>query len=121
MNKLFDKTFILFILVGIVNTLVSLVLMFVLSPLGYWKSTAIAYIAGGLVSFFLNRYVTFKNNGNFFKFALNVFLCYITAYLAAYPLKSFSEVLSKLFGMGLYTIINYLGQKFFAFKSDTKK
>lgn len=129
-NKIIDKNFIVFLLVGVVNTLLSAVLMFLLEDLGYWPSTAIAYIAGAVVSFFLNRYVTFKSEEDFFKslvkFAINVALCYIIAYSLAQPIAGFilgytpisqiwQERIIKLFGMGLYTLINYFGQRFFAF------
>lgn len=130
-NKIFDKSFILFVFTGVVNTLISVILMFLLENLGYFKSTVTAYIAGGLVSFFLNRYVTFKYKGSFLKsllkFTVNIALCFTLAYSLALPTVSLAlsftnvsslwqERISKLFGMGLYTVINYLGQKFFTFK-----
>ena len=129
-NKLIDKNFIIFLLVGVLNTLLSTVLMFLLEDLGYWPSTAIAYIAGAVVSFFLNRYITFKSEEDFLrsavKFSINVAVCYIIAYSLAQPIAGFvlsytpislkwQERIIKLFGMGLYTLINYFGQRFFAF------
>ncbi len=129
-NKILDKSFIIFLMVGVVNTLLSAVLMFLLEDLGYWASTAIAYIVGAIVSFFLNRYVTFKSEEDFFKsavkFAISVAICYIIAYSLAQPIAGFvlgytplsalwQERIIKLFGMGLYTLINYFGQRFFAF------
>lgn len=129
-NKLFDKSMLLFLLVGIANTLLSAVLMLLLENLGYWPSTVIAYTVGAALSFFLNRCITFKSNSKLLssavKFAINVAVCYIIAYSAAQPLVSLAlkhtavsdiwrERISKLFGMGLYTVINYFGQRFFAF------
>ena len=119
-----------FLLVGAGNTLLSMVLMFLLEDLGYWLSTAIAYLAGALLSFFLNRYFTFKSREGFWrsavKFALNVALCYLIAYSLAQPIAGWAldmtplssvwvERITKLFGMAIYTVINYIGQKFFAF------
>ena len=87
--KVFDKSFILFLLVGASNTLLSAILMFILEDLGYWVSTAIAYIAGATLSFFLNKNFTFKNNEKggkpIVKFAINVLVCYIIAYSLAQP------------------------------------
>lgn len=132
-NKIIDKNFIIFLLVGVVNTLLSAVLMFLLEDIGYWLSTSIAYIAGAVVSFFLNRYVTFKSEEDFLKsavkFAINVAVCYIIAYSLAQPIAGFilrytpismiwQERIIKIFGMGLYTIINYFGQRFFAFNKQ---
>lgn len=134
-TKFFDKSILKFLLVGVGNTLLSAVLMFLLEGLGYWISTAVAYIAGAVMSFFLNRYFTFKSEeklmNSALKFALNVVLCYVIAYSLAQPLVSlvlsktavslvWQERIAKVFGMGLYTVINYFGQRFFAFKRTTK-
>ena len=131
-NKIFDKSFILFLIVGGINTLVSAVLMFLLEKTGYWVSTIIAYAVGAAISFFLNKKFTFKSEGNTgksaAKFIINVAVCYLIAYSAAQPVATlilsatslsslWIERIAKLFGMGLYTLINYFGQKFFAFKN----
>lgn len=131
-NKIFDKSFILFLIVGGINTLVSAVLMFLLEKTGYWVSTVVAYAVGAAISFFLNKKFTFKSEGkttkSAVKFIINVAVCYIIAYSVAQPLATlilsatnlstlWIERVAKLFGMGLYTLINYFGQKFFAFKN----
>ncbi|MPM27439.1 hypothetical protein SDC9_73950 [bioreactor metagenome] len=134
MKKLFDASVFKFLLVGVGNTLLSAVIMFLLyerAGFGYWGSSALAYIAGAVMSFFLNRYFTFHSEERFWlsavKFALNVALCYVIAYSAAKPLvawalagtgltASWVDRFSMLFGMGLYTVINYFGQRFFAFR-----
>lgn len=133
MSKLIDSSIPKFLLVGVGNTLLSAVLMFVLEPLGYWPSTAIAYVAGAVMSFFLNRKFTFKSEEDFVKsavkFAVNVAVCYLLAYSIAQPLGKlilgamgvegiWLERLTKIGGMGLYTILNYFGQRFFAFKKS---
>lgn len=60
------------------------------------------------------------------KFALNVIVCYIIAYGMAKPLvfhvlsgqaTDIQENVAMLVGMCLYTGLNYLGQRFFAFAS----
>ena len=131
-NKIFDKSFILFLIVGGINTLVSAVLMFLLEKTGYWVSTVVAYAVGAAISFFLNKKFTFKSEGkttkSAVKFIINVAVCYLIAYSAAQPVATlilsatslsslWIERIAKLFGMGLYTLINYFGQKFFAFKN----
>ncbi len=131
-TKIFDKSFLLFLAVGISNTLLSAVIMFALEGLGYWLSTAIAYISGAVLSFFLNKKYTFKNNDGLLKtalkFTVSIAVCYILAYSIAQPLANkllmnfefsviWQERITKLFGMGLYTLLNYFGQKFFAFHS----
>lgn len=129
-DKLLDASIPKFLLVGVGNTLLSAALMFLLEGLGYWPSTAIAYAAGAVMSFFLNRRFTFQSEETLgrsaVKFALNVAVCYVAAYAIAQPLGGwllgavgFSGVwlerLTKLGGMGLYTVLNYFGQRFFAF------
>ena len=130
-NKLLDASIPKFLLVGVGNTLLSAVLMFLLENLGYWPSTAIAYVAGAVMSFFLNRKFTFQSEETMgrsaVKFALNVAVCYVLAYSIAQPLGAkvlgamgftgvWLERLTKVGGMGLYTILNYFGQRFFAFQ-----
>ena len=132
MKKLIDASVWKFLLVGVGNTLLSAVLMFLLEGLGYWPSTAIAYVAGAVMSFFLNRSFTFRSKAAFWpsvlKFAVSVAVCYLVAYSVAQPLVTlvlsrtaipaiWQERLSKLVGMGLYTCLNYVGQRFFAFRN----
>ena len=115
-NKLVDATIPKFLLVGVGNTLLSAVLMFLLEGLGYWPSTAIAYVAGAVMSFFLNRSFTFQSREamgpSAAKFALNVAVCYVLAYSIAQPAGGvilgalglegiWLERLTKLGGMGL--------------------
>lgn len=131
-KKLIDASIWKFLLVGVGNTLLSMVLMFLLEGLGYWPSTAIAYVAGSVMSFFLNRSFTFQSQAELWpsalKFAVNVAVCYLIAYAAAQPLAAWilgrtaipaiwQERLAKLGGMGLYTVLNYFGQRFFAFRN----
>ena len=130
-NKFLDASIPKFLLVGVGNTLLSAVIMFLLEDLGYWPSTAIAYVAGAVMSFFLNRKFTFRSRETLgrsaVKFALNVAVCYVLAYSIAQPLGGtvlgamgitgvWLERLTKVGGMGLYTILNYFGQRFFAFQ-----
>ena len=132
MARLIDSSIPKFLLVGVGNTLLSMFLMFLLEGLGYWPSTAIAYVAGAVMSFFLNRHFTFhsqeKLGRSAVKFAVNVAVCYVAAYALAQPIAAWvlgrtaisgvwQERLTKVGGMGLYTILNYCGQRFFAFRA----
>lgn len=134
-TKFLDASIWKFLLVGVGNTLLSMVLMFALEGLGYWPSTAIAYVAGAVMSFFLNRSFTFRSQETMgrsaVKFALNVAVCYLMAYGIAQPVMELLpqpvfvpaiwwERLTKLVGMGLYTVLNYFGQRFFAFRKQKK-
>lgn len=139
--KLFDPTFFRFVLVGLVNTAVGYGVMFGLynlTPLntwgsrGQWIASAANYIVGSIVSFFLNKHFTFRNQergaGVVLRFVLNITVCWLLAYGLAQPIMArllaetaLSEQikgnLTLLAGSGLFVILNYGGQRWFAFRS----
>ena len=126
-----DKTLLKFLLVGVCNTLVGSGIMFLLYNLAnwsYWLSSAANYVVGSAISFFLNKYFTFQNRERSWKqvgkFVVTVAVCYLLAYGVAKPLTIYvlagqavniQENAAMLAGMCLYTGLNYLGQRFFAF------
>ncbi len=138
-RKLFyDKSFVRFVLVGIVNTIVGLTVMFScynILHLGYWLSSATDYVLASIVSYFLNKHFTFgyheKGWWSLARFVLNIVVCYFIAFSLARPMVKFClshigwemevsllENISMLIGSGLFVVINYLGQRFFAFKQS---
>ena len=61
------------------------------------------------------------------RFALTVTLCWLIAYGVAKPLtmrllagtgEKLQTNAAMVVGMGLYTVLNYLGQRFFAFRKQ---
>lgn len=134
LKKFLDKTFWRFILVGVVNTLVGTAVMFGcynLLNLSYWFSSAMNYVVGSIVSYFLNKYYTFEVKERswrfLLRFVLNITVCYLIAYGVAKPLVrailsgcsvKLQENGAMLVGMGLFVMLNYIGQRFFAFKQD---
>lgn len=132
LQKIFDKTFWKFIMVGIVNTLFGTAVMFSFYNLlhfSYWVSSAANYIFGSILSYFLNKHFTFQNKSRSWKtvlkFVVNISVCYLVAYGVAKPAVSWllvdastsiQENGAMLVGMGLFVILNYFGQRFFAFK-----
>ena len=141
LKKIFDPIFFRFIVVGVINTLVGYGVMFCLYNLaglhrwgdtGYWISSAANYVVGSIVSFFLNKHFTFRNQekgaGVVLRFVVNISVCYLLAYGLAKPAVSWalggmglSEQLqgnlTMLFGSGLFVLLNYFGQRFFAFRT----
>lgn len=141
LKRIFDPTFFRFIVVGVINTLVGYGVMFGLYNLaglhtwgdtGYWISSAANYVVGSIVSFFLNKHFTFRNrekgSGVVIRFVVNISVCYLLAYGLAKPAVSWalggmglSEQLqgnlTMLFGSGLFVLLNYFGQRFFAFRT----
>ena len=131
-KKIFDKTMIKFLIVGVINTLVGNGVMFLLYNLcsaGYTLSTIANYVVGSIVSYFLNKYFTFRSREtgwrSVVRFAANITVCYLLSYGAAKPLVRMalagtSEILrdnaAMLMGMCLFVVLNYLGQRLFVFK-----
>ncbi len=121
-----------FLLVGVVNTIVGTAIMFILYNVcgqSYWVSSAANYILTSILSYFLNKRFTFRSKGRSVSEALRFFLsiavCYLLAYGIAKPavrmlLSGKSEALrdnaAMLAGMCLFTVFNYIGQRFFAFR-----
>ena len=130
-RNVFDKTFLTFLIVGVVNTLFGTMIMFVLY--NAFGCSYCDYFFGSILSYYLNKHFTFHYQGtdwkSIFRFILNIVVCYLIAYslalnLTRYALESmhFSKVIveniAMLVGTVLFMVINYLGQKFFAFKKQ---
>lgn len=129
-----DKTFIKFIIVGVINTIFGTAVMYGFYNLlhcNYWVSSAANYIFGSILSYFLNKYFTFNNTTKGLKpvirFIINISICYLLAYGIAKPLvtailssasKNIQENIAMFAGMCIFVVLNYFGQRFFAFKED---
>ncbi|MEG0751768.1 MAG: GtrA family protein [Oscillospiraceae bacterium] len=139
--KLFHNEGFLYLLVGGTNTLASWVLTYLLTQFlhtGYWLTSAITFAIGGTYSYLLNRKYTFNaselpHSRTLPRFTINLLICYFISYISAKQLLDymFANVwqvswsddvvtLIKLLSANvLYIVINYLGQKFFAFKKKS--
>lgn len=144
-KQFFDIKFWKFLLVGIVNTIIGMGLQFLLFNLfgwdkfdwGVWGASLLGYFIGSVVSYFLNKYFTFKNNEKgwkpILKFALNIAICYGISYGLAIPFTNWICItnqftmfgwtvekcagnVSMVVGSCLFVACNYVGQRFFAFK-----
>ena len=102
-KALFDEKLWKFLLVGVLNTLVGNGLMFLLYNLvhwGYWPSTAVSYSLASVMSYFLAYGVAQK--------LMEVILSGVG--------ESLRDNIAMLTGMCLFVGLNYLGQRFFAFR-----
>ena len=132
--KFFDVTFWKFIIVGVINTLFGTAIMFVfynVFHLSYWVSSASNYFFGSILSYFLNKYFTFKSKDksgkSLVRFVVNITVCYLLAYGGAKPLArmifsgasaSLQDNMAMLAGMCFFVGFNYIGQRFFVFRKD---
>ena len=133
LSSFFDATFLRFILVGVVNTLVGTAIMFFCFNVlawSYWISSALNYIVGSIVSYLLNKRYTFQQKGHdwntILKFIMNITICYVLAYGLAKPLviwmlsgvsTNIQGNVALVIGMVLFVGLNYVGQRFWAFSS----
>lgn len=132
LRQLIDGKLFRFLVVGVINTVVGTGIMFGLYNLAhasYWVSSAANYILTSILSYFLNKYFTFRSRETGWRpvvrFALNIGVCYLLAYGIAQPVTRWvlsgcsvqlRENVAMLVGMVLFTGFNYLGQRLFAFK-----
>jgi putative flippase GtrA len=124
-----------FLLVGVVNTLTGLSIIFgLLNVFGfsYWISTFVGNCIGALVSYLLNRTFTFNSQISFTKgvprFITVILICYFLSFslsefvadevyllYGTIPLINEDEF-AILLGSSFYTISNFFGQRNFVFK-----
>jgi putative flippase GtrA len=164
LKNFFDVKFLKFVLVGVINTIVGTGLVFVFLNLvfnflhpdvNFWVSSSLACIIASVMSYFLNKYFTFKNTEKGIKpiirFALNIAACYFLAYFLAQnavywlitiePFKAwatgifntdfftnlfntydnFTVNVATLVAACFFTLFNYVGQRFFAFRAKSTK
>ena len=102
-----------------------------LAGCSYWVSSVTNYTLTSILSFFLNKYFTFRSRGQtrkqIIRFAANIAVCYLLAYGIAKPLtlwllsgadRKVQENIAMFVGMCFFTGFNYLGQRLFAFKEE---
>ncbi|MDO4833934.1 MAG: GtrA family protein [Bacillota bacterium] len=122
-----------FVIVGIINTLTGCGIMFSMYNLAgcsYWLSSAANYVLTSILSYFLNKRFTFRHRGDLtgsaLRFAVNIAVCYFLAFGIAKPLTMWlldgcsvriQENTAMFAGMCFFTVFNYSGQRFFAFRN----
>ncbi|WP_191565646.1 GtrA family protein [Metabacillus idriensis] len=130
-----ETVFIKFILVGMMNTAVGLSAIFLLLNvfhISYWMSTFGGNVIGAAVSFAFNRSFTFSSNASIRKsiprFAAVVGVCYFVSFSGGEVAADFvykmilqtylmtQDMLAVLLGTGIYTVLNFLGQRYFVFR-----
>lgn len=123
--------FLRFLLVGMINTLLGLSVIFMFLHVfdqGYWISTFFGNAAGMICSYLLNRSFTFKSTISFWKGGSTFFLasgiCYFFSYWLAEKIviitsDHYLREIAVLVGMIFYTLSNYLAQKYFVFHKNT--
>ena len=141
-RKMVDRTFVIYLVVGVSNYIFCTGLMFFLfNAWGVSEHVAplINYGLGSLISFFGSKYLIFPEAKSgiqqYLRFALEVLICYGVSYYLLAPLVAKLllqyETVYSLFTFGggakveancemaacsiLYAILNYFGQRYFVF------
>lgn len=135
-KKYFDAKLLKFFLFGLLNNVLGAIIIYSLyniAGFNYWFASATNYVIIGVFSYFVNKKVTFKVKADKLmpvRFAVNIALCYVIGYSVAQPvvkliLSNANEWLrdnaSFAVGIGLYSVLNYFGQRLFVFRADKKE
>ena len=110
--------------------------------MNYWLSSGISYFIGSVFSYHANAKLTFKveNRDKWlpWRFALNIIVCYLVSFSVAQPLvgwlldvsglsaggtfsKALLDNVAMIFGMGIFIVMNFFGQKLFVFRTGRHK
>ncbi|MCS7205765.1 MAG: GtrA family protein [Leptospiraceae bacterium] len=126
MLKLFWDQFLKFSLVGVVNTLITLSLIYlftVILQINYLLANGIGYVAGFLNSFFWNKFWTFRSRGKIGREFLLFLIVFGISYgfqffvlLILVEIISFDEFFSQILSMGFYTLANFFLNKYMTFR-----
>ena len=144
LKSFFDIKFLKFLLVGVLNTLIGEGIVLLLTQPAGWKNFSwgpgaaafVGTVIGSIVSYFLNKYFTFKNKEKGLKpalrFTINIAACLLIRVLVAtgvselckatgftmfnMDVNTFAGYLSWAVGACVFVACNYVGQRFFAFK-----
>lgn len=118
-----------FLLVGIGNTLVGLAVIYAVKAffgVGDVAANALGYGVGFLISFSLNRSWTFRHQG----VVTRALAAFLIVQAAAYSLNlacvlamigfGIDSYVAQALGIPPYTVVSYLGSRYFAFAPDKK-
>ncbi|HIV87002.1 MAG TPA: GtrA family protein [Candidatus Pygmaiobacter gallistercoris] len=131
----FDRSLLFFLIIGAANTLVSMIgSQLLLSALGYWGSTALMFTLCSVLSFLFNRRYSFHSTAPLLqsavRFAVVIAVCYLISFgvsdlLVPFAARALALPLSPewvtriamLVAQVIFTGMNYIGQRLWAFKN----
>ena len=129
-----DRSLLFFLIIGALNTLVSMVgSQLLLGALGYWGSTALMFAVCSVFSFIFNRKYSFQSKAPLLQSAVRFTVVIAVCYLVSFGLSDFlmpwvvdafawpisTEWVTRiamLVAQVIFTGMNYIGQRLWAFK-----
>lgn len=131
-----NKEFIIFLVIGLVNTIFAMTVtysIYNLLHLGYYISSFTGTFSAAVLGFFLNRKFAFSSDckilSSMIKFFTVILLSYVIAFTLSHKLFlyifsvvnlnlsiSIIEQIAILFAQIIFTLINFTGQKLWTFK-----
>lgn len=118
-----------FVIVGLTNTAITMAAIFILWELfkvNRYAANGIGYLLGFLNSFLLNKLWTFKSKNpplrEFLFFLLIFAISYLIQLGSLYCLEivGLNARVATVLGMGVYTCVNFVGNRLFTFKGRSK-
>ena len=119
-NRQWIAQFVRFLLVGILNTVISLGVIFMAMSLGVSVilSNLLGYAIGLINSFLWNKFYVFRINGNR-QFRWRELRWFVVSFVVSYTLQlcvmlvmtrlaGIDSYLSQLLAMGVYTVVNFI-------------
>ncbi len=136
-----DRSLLFFLIIGGLNTLVSMAGSFLLNNYAGWglfASTATMYALCSVPSFYFNRKYSFKSKAplgpSIARFSIIITVCFLLSYslnhlampwMRAHWFPGIGDMLYsaiKIVGIQLvFTLLNYLGQRLWAFRAPAEK
>ena len=129
-----DRSLLIFLIIGVMNTLISMVgSQLLLRSLGYWGSTALMFFLTSIFSFVFNRKYSFQSKAPLLqsavRFSVVIAVCYLISFglsrwlvpavVGAFQwplLQEWVTRIAMLVAQVIFTGCNYLGQRLYAFK-----
>jgi putative flippase GtrA len=136
-KMLFDKVFLKFLLVGVINTIVGYSIMLVMHNVmhkSYWLSSGCGYYISAVFGFLLNKRFTFTvKRWSVFMIVSFIIVIVVSYYLPYWIAEFVIEIIFRdntanfrgnvalVVGTGMASAVSYLGQRFIVFRKKEEE
>lgn len=124
-NTFFTKQFILFLIIGVINTFAGTMFSYIYSTfLNENLAFAAGYITGILISYILNSFITFKESLNFNKFikfsvsCIPNFIIQNIVVIVVFNILGLNKLIAYMLAAIIGVPVTFILMKFFAFNKS---